>query len=681
VIGHTLSHYRIADKLGEGGMGVVYKAEDTNLERRLALKLITVRLLSDEDIKARFQSELGAVGESGQAEVNDGDAAPSLRPSRLRRYDPTQLLRFLLVSALCVTSAFPGDLTDRFDRTRARVLDGKEPRYDAELLLADLDGDGSRLFTDFTGDLSGRFLGATATVGRSDPRAAARAAELIEGILSRQRDDGGFGRRLDYGSVDREHMAQLWGLGRLLVGLVEFAEANGDDRSRSAALRLGDYLAELGPRLNRRDVRGRANGSWLANGYGCWTQNMEGLAALCRLSGERRYLDAARAIVPFADGFEGEHSHGRLSTLRGMLALAELSGDSVLTERVARAWESLAASGHVRLSGAVAEYLEPNPTRDEGCSNADWLRLSLMLWHLSGDPKYLEAAERSYFNGFLANQFANGDFGHRVFAERGLRAGGVRAWWCCTLHGLRAFSAVSASAFVADGDGLFYVLPVDGEGSSSGLRARAESTLSTNGEVRLTVLEAPTEPTEIRVRLPRWAAAVRLSREAQEGEGFVAVRRQWKKGEELRIEYELAAGELRDNQGGLALTLGPSLLGIDELTTPAYFGQPYDQVRLLSPPTDTAGRGGLEALPSVGFLVAGYPSQPGRAKLTPWGDSAGEVRRDYRFYLPGDVLPQASFVERVRRQTWFPFAAGGLLGVALGAGAILMLRRRSRTAW
>ncbi len=55
--GHTLLHYRIRQKIGEGGMGRVYRAEDTNLSRQVAIKVLPDEFARDAERLARFERE------------------------------------------------------------------------------------------------------------------------------------------------------------------------------------------------------------------------------------------------------------------------------------------------------------------------------------------------------------------------------------------------------------------------------------------------------------------------------------------------------------------------------------------------------------------------------------------------------------------------------------------------
>ena len=605
-----------------------------------------------------------------------------------------------------------GDLTERFELTLERVLRGGPPAYTRDLLLADVIPENVRRFTNFSGDLSGRYVGALAMASLHKGAANGQLPALVSQILSHQKPDGHFGDPMGITEVADDDMARLWGNGRMLIGLLEYYRADRRPEVLEAARRIGDFLVSVAPRFNPRSVRRFFSEGRFATGYVCWTQNVEGLVELYRQTSDDRFLELARQLANRASRHPSQHSHGFLSTLRGILELARATGDLRFLDQVEREWKSIMDSENLLVQGAIPEAFAPSIERDEGCSQADWLRLNLELWHETGGWQYLEQAERTLFNEFFLNQFASGDFGHIRLRETGVGAETARAWWCCTLHGLRAFPAVFDSVFRSDGQKLFYELPLDGQGSLEDLRVVAASSLEQDGSIRLKIPASDGSLRTVSIRVPNWVSklgvqappnvevtAPRAGPKAGPKESYLTLTGAWTEGDEVVLNYSFETRlETRPSRPDYtAVFHGPWLLAVDEASFPYFFDEPYLHNRVELSNLEEGTEAELAAVPvsapaanftvpvahrDIEWIPAGYRNQRQRALLRPVAERTASVRPTrwefwFRTQEASSNRPESATPRSPAQSGWLPFS---VLVLALIVVTTAVWRKRRRTA-
>ena len=577
-------------------------------------------------------------------------------------------LMFLLLCALQIrvshAEGIPGgELDARINMTFDRFYKVTEPAFTDAFILADvqLNPEYPRRFDEFSGDISGRFVGAVAMMSRGGEDDAL-LHRLVDEILKCQREDGRFGDAgLSFAAADvgPDQMALLWGNGRLLVGLLEYLQRFPErGEVLQAAGRLGDFLLAVFKDCATPEVMERVRGK-AANGFICFTQFNEGLELLARATGKDTYRDAARQMEPLLEPRGVQHTHGYLTTLRGHMMIYETTKEPALLEAVESRFQDLLDSGSILVNGGLLEYFKPDYNRDEGCSEADFLRLCLQLWRATRKESYLAHAERCLYNSFYANQFETGDFGHRCFDDRGYvpHPGAGRAWWCCTMHGMRAFRDVmdtviadKAGLPMDDGQpGIRIDLLEEGSWCANTFKVRIERMASEQGcaslAFRIIVESAPESFQTISVRIPNWAdlttkkviadgtpVSTSTSEVTSSDKDEELVRlygratshgRVWKAGDTMEIHLACPL-RLQDRTGrvfeveGLdatnpveaALFVGPWLLGVDAGLNPMFHGEPYRDNLLFLP--------GAEGLSNaITFQDAGSPLAQGpRLTLT-----------------------------------------------------------------
>ena len=464
---------------------------------------------------------------------------------------------------------------------------GAAPLDQAGFILDDVALKQHRKFAEYSGDISGRWIGAAAFLAPQFPKAFAAFPAVMAGFPLYQKGDGHFGADQQLPKIERgRDMPILWGNGRLLIGLVEVYDRTGDTNALALAKRLGDYFVTTDSVYDKAENIHNVGGSYADGFVTCYFSCIEGLVGLGRVTKDQRYLEEAQRIAGLAatvTNFDGLHSHGRLCAVRGFADLYALTGEKRWRDAAERDWH-IFAGRHLLPTGGVKEMLETKCDRDEGCAEADWLRLNLSLWRLTGEGRYLDAAERSLKNHFIYQQFPNGGAGHRLLHQIdgqpvAFKALSEEAWWCCGEHWARAMVDVARSAVTASARGLSVNLVVDCDTTLAGPGGKWNVALreTTDG---LRIRLEPASPAKAEVWIhrlqPRGPDAPAGSVDAPKGlkvktdaDAWV-ITGTWRGAQELQVHLPLAFRVETAGDGTGVLLLGHDLLAAHRVPANAW---------------------------------------------------------------------------------------------------------------
>ena len=458
----------------------------------------------------------------------------------------------------------------------------------------------------------------------------------------------------------------VWSHKYNLIGLLTYYQYTGNEPALNACRKMGDLLIATFPA--KRSILAAGTHVGMAA-----TSVLEPVVLLYRLTGEERYLDFARYIVKSWDEPNGpkiiatllkekqvnKTANGKayemLSNLVGLCELARVTGDRTMLEAVLNAWQDIVANRlYITGSASAGEHFQgdhvlpnqPGAHICETCVTTTWIQFNLQLLRLTGDAKFGDELERTFYNHLAAAQHPRGDDWCYYTSLEGKKPydKGIN---CCHSSGPRGMALAPLAAYLktrAEGKDVLAVSTFETSRAMldlGGVRVTVGqgSEFPRKGQSTLTLKLDKTATFALQVRVPAWAAPLKLQIngqpvEAALREGWAVVpAREWKDGDRVSLGFSLGASVLmgdHGNAGRAALAWGPFVLAYDESKNVGLPSSSTVGLAELSKPPFTSRAG--EDLAFDGTITSRRTKQPQLATFVTFAD-AGADGGAYRVWL------------------------------------------------
>jgi DUF1680 family protein len=419
------------------------------------------------------------------------------------------------------------------------------------------------------------------------------AAELVKCQLP----DGYLGT---YEEKERWTQWDVWAHKYNLIGLITYMRYTGNLEPLPACRRMADLLCNtFGDEPGKRDIILAGQHMGMAP-----TSVLEPMVLLYRLTGETRYLDFCKYILRAweqpngpkiistlltekrVDKVGNGKAYEMLSCLNGALEYYRTVGDPQILEACLNAWQDIV--GHRLYPTGTASYREffhddfdlPNVNNvGETCVTVTWLQFNAQLLRLTGEARFAGQLETTVLNQLFGAQSCDGSaWGYYVQMQGRKPYSRTLDGHCCLSSGPRGVSLIPTFAVTTDADGVVVNLYDAGTAKlvlrdHTTVAISAETRYPSDGTIRLRISPAANKTFAVKVRVPPWcqSALIKLNgRRVQTGfgaDGYVALRREWKPGDKLELQFplepRLIVGDHK-NVGRVAVLYGPLVLAADE---------------------------------------------------------------------------------------------------------------------